>query len=91
MCFMSGKANRRMEAESYLHPRRVWTGHSMSCHPQPHSRQLRGRVASPLAVWEFNLTILQLLRLDIGIQFEEHYILFPVCEANSFFTLSLPS
>lgn len=90
MSFTSGKANRTLEAESYWHPRRVWTGHSVSCYPQPHSRQLRGRVASSLAVWEFNLTILQLLRLDIEVPSKEHYLLFPVCEVNSFF-LSFPS
>lgn len=91
MSFMSGKANRRLEAESYLHPRRVWTGHSVSCLPQPHSRELRGRVASSLAVWEFNLSILQLLRLDIDVQFGELYLLFPVCEVNYFFSLFFPS
>lgn len=52
MSFMSEEPDRRGETESHSH---TLGGPSVSCCPQPCSWRPRGRAASPLAGWGFNL------------------------------------
>lgn len=57
MSFMSQELNRRGKTELLSHPG-GGGGSSVTACPLPCSRQLRGRAASSLAGWEFNLGIL---------------------------------
>lgn len=55
MSFMSEEPDSRGETESHSH---TLGGPSVSCCPQPCSWRPRGRAASLLAGWGFNLGIL---------------------------------